>query len=324
MPETGSTSSDLRSIAPGEQPVRHATQRIRAAAERGKRSHGLAVQATYLLLRSRHPDDRRVGGLAALAVGTGRLAERCRIREYIEQVILDLEREPDRGGETGERLLEPWLERRHAGRPHHDTGADESAGLQRMHLLDLTDGELAALGLEVDRLSARHPETADRARKQFDQAHADGGIARQRRVAGKQLERQGLKRISDEQRGRLIVRPMTRRSAPPQIVIVHRGQVIVYEGINMHQLERAGGGLYLLLSEPQRTRRGKKQDRTYPLATAKHAVTHRSVKSLRRLVGARQSCRQRRLHAGAPGFQLTCERVRHGWHAHYPPGGLRA
>src|SRR6185437_12041966 len=223
MPETGSTSSDLRSIAPGEQPVRHATQRIRAAAERGKRSHGLAVQATYLLLRSRHPDDRRVGGLAALAVGTGRLAERCRIREYIEQVILDLEREPDRGGETGERLLEPWLERRHAGRPHHDTGADESAGLQRMHLLDLTDGELAALGLEVDRLSARHPETADRARKQFDQA-------------------------------------------------------------------RAGGGLYLLLSEPQRTRRGKKQDRTYPLATAKHAVTHRSVKSLRRLVGARQSC----------------------------------
>src|SRR5512146_1213995 len=170
MPESGSTNSGLRSIAPGQQPVRDAAKRIGAAAERREGFHGPRVQKAYLLLRGADAEDGGVSGLATLAVGACRLAESRGVREHIEQVVLDLEREPDRGRKTSERLLEPRLERRHARRAHHDTGPDQRPGLQGVHLLDLIDGELAAFGLEIDRLTASHAETADGAREELHQA----------------------------------------------------------------------------------------------------------------------------------------------------------
>jgi hypothetical protein len=45
-----------------------------------------------------------------------------------------------------------------------------------MHLLQLGGGELAALGLEIDRLTARHPAATDGAREQLDEPHTDSGI----------------------------------------------------------------------------------------------------------------------------------------------------
>src|SRR6185437_11302244 len=146
MPESGSTSSGLRSIAPGQQPVGHAAKRVRAAAEGRQGVNGLAVQATYLLLRRGYSEDGWVGRLASLAVGACRLAERCRIGEDVEQIVLDLEREPDRSREPGKRLLEPRLEPVHAGRAHHDAHPDQCTGLQGMHLFDLADTERAPLG----------------------------------------------------------------------------------------------------------------------------------------------------------------------------------
>src|SRR6185312_16599022 len=145
---------------------------------------GLAVQATYLLLRRGYSEDGWVGRLASLAVGACRLAERCRIGEDVEQIVLDLEREPDRSREPGKRLLEPRLEPVHAGRAHHDAHPDQCTGLQGMHLFDLADTERAPLGLEVDRLATGHTEAADGAREQLHQAHADDRIGRERRITG--------------------------------------------------------------------------------------------------------------------------------------------
>ena len=108
----------------------HAAQRIGVGAERREGFHGLRVQAADLLLGCTHAEDGRVRRFAALAVGAGRLAERRGIGEHIEQIVLDLEREPDRGRESGERLREPRLERGRAGGAHHDTRPDERAGLE--------------------------------------------------------------------------------------------------------------------------------------------------------------------------------------------------
>jgi len=48
-------------------------------------------------------------------------------------------------------------------------------------------------------------------------------------------------------------------SGPPtaQIVIVHCRQIIVHQGINVHELNRAGGRLDLVFVEAQSPRGGK-------------------------------------------------------------------
>ncbi len=193
-----------------------------------------------------------------------------------------------------------------------------------MHLLDLRDRELAPLGLEIDGLTASHAETADRAREQLHEAHADRRVGGQSRIAGEQLECEGLQRITDQQRRRLIVRLVARRPAAAQVIVVHRRQIIVHQGVNVDQLQGACGGLDLLLREPDGPGRREEQDRAHALAAAEHAVAHGGVQPLRCLIGARQPRRERRLHSRAPGFELTGERVRHGWHAGFPPGGSSA
>ena len=85
------------------------------------------------------------------------------------------------------------------------------------------------LGLEVDRLTARHTDTADRAREQLHQAHADGRIRRQRRVASEQLECKRLECVAHEECRCLVVGLVARRPAPAQIVVVHRRQIIVHQ-----------------------------------------------------------------------------------------------
>ena len=92
----------------------------------------------------------------------------------------------------------------------------------------------------------------------------------------------------------------------------------------MHQFKGASSRLHLVLREPECTGRGKEQDRTYALASTEHTVPHRGVQPLGRLIRARQPRGQRPFHARAPSLELTGERVRHGWHADFPPAGSRA
>jgi len=40
---------------------------------------------------------------------------------------------------------------------------------------------------------------------------------------------------------------VARRTAAPQIIVIHGGQVIVHQGIDVHHLDGAGGGLNLIL-----------------------------------------------------------------------------
>ena len=150
------------------------------------------------------------------------------------------------------------------------------------------------------------------------------GSARQRSVAGEKLERKGLKCVAHEERGRLVVRLMARRSAAAQIVVIHRRQIIVHQRIDMDQFQGTGGRLHLFLLEPERASRGKEQDRTYALASTEHTVPHRGVQPLRRLIGARQPRGQRPFHPCAPSLELTGERIRHGLHAGFPPADSRA
>ena len=77
--------------------------------------------------------------------------------------------------------------------------------------------------------------------------------------------------------------------------------------VHVHQLDGAGCRLDLCFREAQGPRAGKQQHRTHPFAPAQHAVAHGLVQPRRHRVAVRKPRRQRRFHAGAPGFELCSE-----------------
>ena len=64
--------------------------------------------------------------------------------------------------------------------------------------------------------------------------------SRERAVDGEHFERERLQSIAGEDRGRLVELPVRRRAAAPQIVVVHRRQIVVHERVGVDQLD--GGG----------------------------------------------------------------------------------
>ena len=64
------------------------------------------MQQPHALLRCVDPDYRRMCRLAALAVGAGCLAQRADVAEHVQQIVLDLEREPDGAHEAGQRVMQ--------------------------------------------------------------------------------------------------------------------------------------------------------------------------------------------------------------------------
>ena len=56
-------------------------------------------------------------------------------------------------------------------------------------------------------------------------------------LAGENPKRQHLQRIAHQDRGRLVERLVTRRTAAPQVVVVHGRQVIVHQRVSMDELD---------------------------------------------------------------------------------------
>src|ERR1700730_883696 len=104
------------SVAPREQPVSQRAQRLRAMAERRQGPESLSVQAADPLLRRLDSNDCRMGRLGMLAIGMGWFAQRCRISDHIQQVVLNLECETDLSRKTVQRLVQARVERGRAGR----------------------------------------------------------------------------------------------------------------------------------------------------------------------------------------------------------------
>ncbi len=131
----------------------------------------------------------------------------------------------------------------HTGRQGSEQHAalDERAGLATVHVLDGADRQLLSHCGQIDRLAARHApgaggadEDAQHLEAHFG-AHAVHGLVREHRKA------ECLQRIAHQDRGRFIVGAMTGWSAAPHIVIVHRGQVIVHEAVDVDQFNGGRG-----------------------------------------------------------------------------------
>ena len=55
------------------------------------------------------------------------------------------------------------------------------------------------------------------------------------------FEREHLQRVADQDRGGLVEGAVAGRPAAPQIVVVHGGQVVVHQGVDVDELDRGRG-----------------------------------------------------------------------------------
>ena len=152
---------------------------VASAAER------LLHQLGGALARGLEAEDRREGGLAPGAVAAGALAGRRRVPLDVQEVVDDLEAEPDAPRVLGEGLE---ARRRRAGGDGAAAHAreDQGAGLARVDELQLRQRQLAPLRLEVRHLPADEPRGAAGRRDLAHDRHAP--LRRNRAVGGEHLE----------------------------------------------------------------------------------------------------------------------------------------
>ncbi len=126
---------------------------------------------------------------------------------------------------------------------------------------------------------------------------------------GKDLESQRQQSIACKDRGRLVERLVHRRAPPPQIVVVHRGEVIMDQGIAMHAFQRAGRVQRLLHAHAEQGRALDHEERPEPLAAAERAIAHRFQQPRRNRAEAfsRQPMVEMAFNTACMGFEAFCK-----------------
>src|SRR5581483_612916 len=154
-PLTGTVDHELRKLG----------HRSGAHTERHQRLESPIAQVPGPLPRGAQADGTRVGRLAKRGIGPGGLAEQGRVALDIENVVLDLKREPDLGTVALERLKFAAGADARSERPQQHAALDQCAGLAAMHVLDVRHAESVTDGGQIDRLAARHSAGAGCARQ---------------------------------------------------------------------------------------------------------------------------------------------------------------
>ena len=171
----------------------------------------------------KHGHHRRFAGRLILP---GSLANLCFVTLHVEKVVGDLERSTQIT--TIRRHHMSLLTRRSAEYcARFRTVLDQPAGLQRLQPCYRRSVEDLPLGKHVDHLAARHTSRSRRGPKRHHELAASLGIG-MGIVFSQYLERTALQRVASQDRGRLVEGLMCACFATPQVVIIHRRQIIVH------------------------------------------------------------------------------------------------
>jgi len=205
-----------------------------------------------------------------------------------------------------EKLLHKFLHRHEAHAGEEAGGADEGAGFEAVHLLQLRLIHGFADVGKVDGLSARHTEAAGCFGERGQ--HGDLAFGGQSGRTAQYVEGLGLQRVADQEGSGFVVFHMAGRFAAPQAVVVHCGHVVVDQGIDVHHFNRRHGLFDGVLVGIAQFGCGEHQERAQPFAAAEGNVTHGFVQRVRHLVFRRQETLQQqfglRLGFLLPGFQF--------------------
>ena len=126
------------------------------------------------------------------------------------------------------------------------------------------------VGLQVDHLTTDHARPTSRPRQLRDEPQLHAGL-QCIVVSGEHLERQRQQRVAGQDRGPVVECFPHRRLAAPDLVVVHRREVVVHERVAMHQLQRECRRHRLRRSCPEDRRALDEQERPDALA-ARHAL----------------------------------------------------
>jgi hypothetical protein len=88
-----------------------------------------------------------------------------------------------------------------------------------------------------------------------------------------------LQGIAHQQGGGLVELDVAGGLAPAQVVVVHAGQVVVGQGVNVDQFHRAGGPFDQFGVGAHRLAGGEGQHGPHPLATPQDHIAHGGVES---------------------------------------------
>ena len=127
----------------------------------------------------------------------------------------------------------------------------------------------------------------------------DGLLIREMLGARQDLERQCLQGIARQDRGRFVEGPMARGSTASQVVIVHRGQIVMHEAVDVDQFDRGRGIVERFEAGAERNACRIDERWSQPLAAAQGAVAHRLGQALRAGLRDRQGAIEDRFDAGA-------------------------
>jgi len=231
----------------------------------------------------------RVVGLVVIAVLALCFPQGLGITLLIEDVVLNLEGQPDALGV----MIQPVRPYGFdgilgQGRQFH-ARPDQGPGLADMHVFQGRQIQRLAHGIEVDGLSPHHAQRATGGGEAID--HGDAVFRRhvQGRVLGQNVKSLGLQGITRQDRRGLVIGNVAGGLASPQGIIIHGGQVVVDERIDMNHLHGGGGSVQGLQREAQRLTGGIGQQRTQPLAPAQRGVAHGLMQALRHAVFRGQS-----------------------------------
>ena len=210
-------------------------------------------------LEPQRRDERRLVPVGVLARA---LAERGRVAFGVEQVVGDLERGADRRA-IGEKRSEADAARAGERAPASTLNRNSAPVFIacRRAIASVESGD-AALGGDVEHLAAHHAgEAAARARP----AQSAARISAFASVSGSaRISKASVCSASREDRGRLVEGAMGGRPAAPQIVVVHRRQIVVDQRIGVqHSIPAARGPAAVAASE--RARRLDDQEGPQPL-----------------------------------------------------------
>ncbi len=141
---------------------------------------------------------------------------------------------------------------------------------------------------------------------------------------GEDLESDRQQSVARQDRGRFVESLVHRRPPAPQVVVIHGGQVIVYERVAMDAFERAGCIQRLIRADAEQGRALDHEEGPEALAAAERAISHRFEQPRRNRAKAfpRQPIVEVAFNTACMSFEAFCKG--HGKTANLGAGAMCA
>lgn len=230
------------------------------------------------------PDQGRISELVEGPVASDSLAQLLRGGSLVQDIVGNLEGEPDLLAEDLEMLT---LDGVASSEDSADaaTCPDESPGFSGMDRLQVGLIASTLLGLDIEHFAA---DKSERTRSMGESSDARGDLTSIVSATSKDFEAQSKEGVSGEDRHGFAEFDMAGWSPAPQIVVVDRREIVVDQAEAMNQLNRATciEGRVFGSSHSEATRHSKRGSKSF--ARGQRAVAHGGVEFSRGLVFAWQ------------------------------------